>query len=382
MRRPGSDPAQSKAQTPIVPYGRTEDTGVGLFGGLCLFLSAVDYLIPKPLPFMRLGLANLPLLIALFPRSAAGASEKPQTARMIFSLREYCLLLAVKVVGQALITGSLFSWVFLFSLAGTAGSAAVMYCLGVFRARCRVPLSLAGAGLCGAFISNAAQLVLARFLLLGESVRYLTPPFLGAGIVSGLALGLFAEAFCAQSAWVRKKSAEIATAERPRLSGRPDTRAALVFALGLFMTAVFLVIPSLAIKAALLALFFLAAIFRGKRVRPLFTLIVTALVTLVNLFPPFGKVLCELGPFTLAQGSLIAGIRKAVTLEGLFMLSSLMITPALRFPGAPGAYLGESFAVLARLNGRPPADQRRGKLSPLRLMRWLDETLLYNSKDA
>jgi hypothetical protein len=76
------------------------------------------------------------------------------------------------------------------------------------------------------------------------------------------------------------------------------------------------------------------------------------------------------------------------------MLSSLMIQPTLRFPGALGAYLGESFAVLTRLNGswgrQVPGSTLRnesskdslrsegayqGKLSLRRLMRRLDEML-------
>ena len=36
------------------------------FAALCLFLSAIEYVIPKPLPFMRLGLANMPIVLALY----------------------------------------------------------------------------------------------------------------------------------------------------------------------------------------------------------------------------------------------------------------------------------------------------------------------------
>ncbi|MBQ3650093.1 MAG: Gx transporter family protein, partial [Treponema sp.] len=35
------------------------------FASLCLYLSAIEYAIPKPLPFLRLGLANLPILLGL-----------------------------------------------------------------------------------------------------------------------------------------------------------------------------------------------------------------------------------------------------------------------------------------------------------------------------
>lgn len=83
---------------------------VAFFGALCLFLSAVEYLFPKPVPFLRLGLANLPLIIGLtFLRPG-----------------DLAVVLALKVLGQALVNGTLASYVFLFSLAGSTVSVLVM----------------------------------------------------------------------------------------------------------------------------------------------------------------------------------------------------------------------------------------------------------------
>ena len=45
---------EKKAANPALPF----------FTALCMFLSAVEYAVPKPLPFMRLGLANVPLMLA------------------------------------------------------------------------------------------------------------------------------------------------------------------------------------------------------------------------------------------------------------------------------------------------------------------------------
>src|SRR5690554_2149317 len=83
---------------------------VALLAACALFLSTIEYLIPKPLPFMRLGLANLPLIIALG----------------LLNWKEYLLLALLKVLGQALITGTIFSYIVLFSLAGTAASIVAM----------------------------------------------------------------------------------------------------------------------------------------------------------------------------------------------------------------------------------------------------------------
>ena len=156
---------------------------IALLGAFCLFLSALEYMIPKPLPFLRIGLANLPLMLALD----------------IFSFPKFLILIFIKVIGQGLITGTLFSYVFLFSLSGTFLSASVMFLMR--RAFGYERLSFIGIGAAGAFVSNAAQLALAWFFIFQENIRYIAPPFLIVGIITGLVLGLFCEVFTRQSKW-------------------------------------------------------------------------------------------------------------------------------------------------------------------------------------
>jgi heptaprenyl diphosphate synthase len=145
-------------------------------------------MIPKPLPFMRLGIANLPLILALD----------------MFPLPSFLLLTAVKILGQALITGTLFSYVFLFSLAGTAASALVMFALRRFLGR---RIGFTGLSVAGALVSNGAQLLLSRAFIFGAGVRFIAPPFLATGLVTGAALGLFCEYFTARSEWYARRKA-------------------------------------------------------------------------------------------------------------------------------------------------------------------------------
>ena len=156
---------------------------MALLGAFCLFLSAVEYMIPKPLPFMRIGLANLPLMLALD----------------IFPFSAFLVLVSIKVLGQALITGTLFSYIFLFSLTGTFLSALLMYLLR--RALGRERITFIGIGTAGAMVSNVTQLALAWFFIFRENVRYIAPPFLGAGLVTGVVLGVFCEMFASRSQW-------------------------------------------------------------------------------------------------------------------------------------------------------------------------------------
>lgn len=159
---------------------------LALLGACCLFLSAVEYMIPKPLPFMRIGLANLPLMLALD----------------IFPLSSFFVLVCIKVFGQALITGTLFSYIFLFSVAGTFSSALLMYTLRRFG---RENISFIGIGVTGAMVSSMAQLALAQVFIFKENVRYIAPPFLAAGLVTGILLGVFCEVFIRRSKWRHKE---------------------------------------------------------------------------------------------------------------------------------------------------------------------------------
>jgi len=175
-------------KTSTVFHGRKT---IALLGACCLFLSAVEYLIPKPLPFMRLGLANLPLMIALD----------------IFPFGGYMVLVSIKILGQAIITGTLFSYVFLFSVTGTLFSALVMFFMRrIFSFPGREKISFIGIGTAGAMVSNIAQLSLARLFLFQENVRYIAPPFLAAGLFTGIALGAFCEVFTRKSLWYQSRA--------------------------------------------------------------------------------------------------------------------------------------------------------------------------------
>jgi heptaprenyl diphosphate synthase len=95
-------------------------------------------------------------------------------------------------------------------------------------------------------------------------------------------------------------------------------------------------------------LFFWAlAALAGKKNNPLVTILVILGITAFNLLVPYGRVLFSLGAFSITSGALLAGLRRGVTLEGLFMLSRLTIRQDLRLPGSFGELAGESFRILA-----------------------------------
>jgi len=333
-------------------------------GGLCFFLSLVEYMIPKPLPFIRLGLANLPLLLALD----------------IFPFHYFMLLCGIKIFGQALISGTLFSYVFLFSLGGTFFSALVMYALR--RAFGKEKISLIGVSAAGALASNAVTLVLAYFFVFGRSIRYVVSPVLALGLVTGSLLGIAAEYFIRNSQWYaqilnigyhgdtaaqRKKifnihpklrAFMISGICREKLDSFRKSREELFFKTfsasdlaiaGLFMIPALLFNPDTYTRVIQFLFFFFFAWLAGKKNNLVITLIVMLGIVFFNLLVPYGELLYSLGPLTITSGALLGGIRRAVTLEGLFMLSRFCVRRDLSFPGAFGKIAGESFRVFGHL---------------------------------
>jgi heptaprenyl diphosphate synthase len=178
--------------TPGDPEGLTSPSNqvhrktLALLGAFCFFLSAVEYMIPKPLPFMRIGIANLPLMLALD----------------IFPFQTFMVLTGIKISGQALITGTLFSYIFVFSFFGTVTSALSMYAL---RRLMGQKISFIGIGTFGSLISNITQLALAWVFIFRDNVLYIAPPFLAAGLITGIVLGFFCETFIRRSLWYAQR---------------------------------------------------------------------------------------------------------------------------------------------------------------------------------
>jgi heptaprenyl diphosphate synthase len=161
-----------------------------LLGAFCFFLSAIEYMVPKPLPFMRLGIANLPILLAAD----------------LLPLPWYIALALVKVFGMSLISGSLFSYVALFSLTGTLTAALVMW---VARRTLGRLASAVGVSILGAVASNAAQMVPSLLVYGVAAVRLMAPPFLATGLVTGALLGVFAELFVKESRWYARAMGQV-----------------------------------------------------------------------------------------------------------------------------------------------------------------------------
>lgn len=158
---------------------------LAILAAVAMFFSTLEYLIPKPVPFFRIGLANIPIL----------ATMRFLRPRHVFALA------LLKVAGQGLINGTLASYVFLFSLFGTLASTAVM--LGAMYLGGR-RISLVGISTAGAVASNVVQVTLSVLFIFGPQSWVIAPPFLLVGTAAGAFVGILAERIVEVSEWLRR----------------------------------------------------------------------------------------------------------------------------------------------------------------------------------
>ncbi|KMZ54898.1 Gx transporter family protein [Dorea sp. D27] len=144
----------------------------GVFTALALIFSYVETLIPFHIgiPGVKLGLANLIIVIALYK----------------MSLKETYLLSVVRVVLSGFIFGNYFS--IIYSLAGGLLSLTAMALL-----RKKGGFSILGISIAGGVCHNIGQLVTAMIVVETFSVIYYVPVLLIAGLVTGLLIGIAAD---------------------------------------------------------------------------------------------------------------------------------------------------------------------------------------------
>ena len=157
-----------------------------LLAACCIFLSMIEYIIPKPVIFMRYGIANIPIMISL----------------KIFTPGMTMALVLLKIIGQGIITGTIFSYIFLFSLSGSLASGlAMIFIYKLFKNR----ISMIGVSVTGAFASNIIQLIVAKYFIFGKAALIMGPPVILIGTITSVIVGAFAELFISKSQWLKTK---------------------------------------------------------------------------------------------------------------------------------------------------------------------------------
>jgi len=145
---------------------------------LALYFSLFETVIPKPFPWMKLGLANLATIIVLVKFGPKMAFE----------------VLFLRILIQGMMIGTLFTPGFFISLISGVASTSIMCLLYNLKNH----ISLVAISIVSALTHNIVQLIVVYFLLfrntdiMGRSILIFVMIFLGIGVVSGGIIGVIA----------------------------------------------------------------------------------------------------------------------------------------------------------------------------------------------
>ncbi len=139
--------------------------------GTALVLFVIEAAVPRPLPWMKLGLGNGAVLLAL----------------MLFGVRQAFVVASIKIGVGGLLTGSLAGPAFVISAGAGMASLSIM---GLARHAPGWFLSPIGISIMGAVTHQGTQLLLAYVYIDQPGLFSLLPLFLVGGLLSGALIGL------------------------------------------------------------------------------------------------------------------------------------------------------------------------------------------------
>ncbi|MCF7920935.1 MAG: Gx transporter family protein [Candidatus Cloacimonetes bacterium] len=146
---------------------------LAFFTAFAITIYVLETLIPKPLPFLKLGLANVVVLLLLWKGN---------------SLAGFIVLLSKCILG-GIFTATLLSPMTIISLGAGFAAFGAMY----LSLRLKSGLSLLGTSILGATLHNLVQLAIVNGLLLHSTAAWkLLPLLLILGIFTGLITGYLA----------------------------------------------------------------------------------------------------------------------------------------------------------------------------------------------
>jgi heptaprenyl diphosphate synthase len=158
-----------------IDYGKnhSETIHIALLSAYAVGLHSIEALIPTPIPWLRLGLANIITLTTLY----------------LYGLRAGMTVTLVRVFIRSLLAGTFLGPAFIMSLGGGITSTLVMWTVIVVSRRILGPV---GVSITGALTHNVTQLVLAYALFVRQlkAIVLISPFILAAGIITGAFNGI------------------------------------------------------------------------------------------------------------------------------------------------------------------------------------------------
>ena len=277
---------------------------------LTLLFSYAELILPRILPFFRLGLANTVILIALD-----------------LNFTSYLLLSILKATAASLTGGTLFSPFFMISLLQSLASALVMRLL--YKVISKKLISLYGISVAGSAVSAFIQIFLTS-LYIGQGTFALLGPMLIFNTISGILTAFFCEKSGIKESYnyIEENSAKLKTGYSDFVANEKSARKGLqIFFAAILITASVSVffIKNLILLAFVFTISLLAQKLAKRKIFLIPHISMWLFIFISAVFLPNGKVLCKIWNFSITEAALLMGLQKALTLSTVSALSQCAV---------------------------------------------------------
>jgi heptaprenyl diphosphate synthase len=152
---------------------RPETLNIALLSAYAVGLHSIEALIPTPVPWLRLGLANIITLTTLY----------------LYGLKAGMIVTLTRVFIRSLLAGTFLGPAFVMSLGAGVASTLVMWLIMSIFGRILNPV---GVSFFGALTHNITQLFLAYILFVRriEAILIISPIIILAGVITGIFNGI------------------------------------------------------------------------------------------------------------------------------------------------------------------------------------------------
>jgi len=158
----------------INTYPRRRITGIPLLAAAGAVIFVFEAMIPTPLPWAKLGLSNIAVLLAL----------------IFWGFTEALAVSWLRIIVGGLFTGSLLSPAFAFGICGGFFAAAAMWALYKY---CRRQFSPVGISIAGAAAHSIGQILTAKLLFIRhQGIWNILPIMLLISVFTGALVGFIA----------------------------------------------------------------------------------------------------------------------------------------------------------------------------------------------
>lgn len=274
---------------------------------LTLLFSYAEMILPRIVPFFRLGFANTVILAALD-----------------IDFASFIVLSILKAAAASLMGGTLFSPFFLISLAQSLLSALVMRLL--YKLISKKVLSLYGISIVGSAVSAFIQIGLAS-LYIGKGTFSLLGPMLIFNSISGIITAFFCEKLKLKENLDFTKLPETEnaeTSEKLKKRTTPVLQITLAILLLCLSASVFF-IKNLIVLACVLLLSLIAQKLCKRKIYIIPHLSLWLFIFISMIFVPNGEVLFKFWIISITKGSLTMALQKALILSTVSALSQCAV---------------------------------------------------------